>query len=479
MYPTDRVVELALVTLSLDGDVLDVYETLVQPQRDVSAGHIHGITASMVAAAPTFEEIAGDVAVRLHGACLVAHNLPFDVRMLAGEFGRAGGDLVVNAGVDTLLATSCRLTAACVSHGVALHGAHRAVTDAGATAELFLRVATNCSAGAAAAASAVGGRSGKVCRRDESVSIRLPDPPLIAYLASRLAFDGVEAALIGYLEVVGRAMSDLHLNREERQLLAAFAGEFGLSDAQLTQAHRRFVNELIDAAVADAEVTDEEYEALVRVAAALDVEQAVVERRIHAFRVTSTDIELRAGMRVVYTGEHPSYDRETLWEMARQIGLIPDPGVTKTTDLVAAGDPASNSGKAAKARRYGIPIVDVRDLAHAAIGDRVVGHDPGGAALKVITCPDCLATWTVPAASAGASSKRCDDCARVSSRISRSTTKVSAAPAVMVTSNSPWGPPKVQWLTCTSCGGTWHRESQRGRKPLMCPDCLRSGTSLT
>ena len=58
----------------------DEYETLINPERDVGPVGIHGITASMVEAAPTFPEIITTLAHRLHGAILIAHNLSFDAR---------------------------------------------------------------------------------------------------------------------------------------------------------------------------------------------------------------------------------------------------------------------------------------------------------------------------------------------------------------------------------------------------------------
>lgn len=128
VYSSDRVVEVAVVTLALDGEVIDTFDTLVNPCRDVSASHVHGITASMVADAPTFEEIAGDVAVRLHGACLVGHNIPFDRRMLAGEFTRLGDELAAPRPIDTYVASGCRLADACARHRIDLAGAHRAWT---------------------------------------------------------------------------------------------------------------------------------------------------------------------------------------------------------------------------------------------------------------------------------------------------------------------------------------------------------------
>lgn len=58
LYNSDRLVELAVVTLDDSGRTIDEWDTLINPQRDVGPVHIHGITASMVSAAPLFAEIA-------------------------------------------------------------------------------------------------------------------------------------------------------------------------------------------------------------------------------------------------------------------------------------------------------------------------------------------------------------------------------------------------------------------------------------
>ena len=463
VYPSHRIVEVALVTISLNGEVLDVFDTLVQPQRDVSASHIHGITASMVSGAPTFAEIAGDIAVRLHGACFVAHNVPFDYRMLANEFRLMNDDLTVVRGIDTLAEAGCRLGEACAQRDIVLDGAHRALTDALATSQLFLRLADTCAKGSPIAAPLGLPRSGRVRRREDTDRVVLPDPPLIVYLASRLPHTGVEVRSLEYLELVGRAVSDLHLDVDERRQLAELAHELGLTDAQVVQAHRRYLNDLIDAAIEDSEITEDEYDALVRAAAALDIDQTDVETRIHPFRAAECLVTLHEGMTIVFTGDHPRYAREELQAYAAAIGLVPQTGVNKSTSLVAAADPASNSGKAGKARRYGIPIVSVDELVCGKIGDIVAGYGAGQAALKVVSCPDCRVTWTVSAATAALSSKRCDPCA------------APAAPASKPHKTQPprgmWDPPAIEWLTCKNCGTQWHRQVTKGRKPHFCPAC--------
>lgn len=55
---------------------------MLNPLRFVSASHLHGITASIVRDAPTVDDIAGDIALRPHGACFIARNTPVDTRLL-------------------------------------------------------------------------------------------------------------------------------------------------------------------------------------------------------------------------------------------------------------------------------------------------------------------------------------------------------------------------------------------------------------
>ena len=87
----DRIIEIAAVTLdSRTLEPVDEYDTLINPERDLGPVGPHGITASMVEAAPVFSEIASAFARRIHGATLVAHNLSFDTRMLTSEFARLG-----------------------------------------------------------------------------------------------------------------------------------------------------------------------------------------------------------------------------------------------------------------------------------------------------------------------------------------------------------------------------------------------------
>ncbi len=473
VYPSDRIVELAIVTLGLDGQILDVYDTLVNPQRDVSATHIHGITGAMVADAPTFGEIAGDVATRLHGGCFIAHNVPFDARMLASEFARLGEELFIERGIDTYVESGCRLADACAQNNIDLSGAHRALVDAQATASLFLRLAGTCDRGVPLSAPFGFARVGKVRRREDVGRVALVEPELITYLATRLPHTGLETRSQLYLEMVGRAVADLHFDADERREVRALAEYLQMTDGQIAQAHRRYVNDLIDAALADDEVTDDEYDALVRVAAALDVNQQQVDTRVHHMRVEESLTVLTEGMIVVFTGGHEVYERDELHAYATRLGLTPDSGVTKRTGFVCAADPTTTSGKAGKARRWGIPIISMEEFLHAHIGEILAGSGAGQAALKVITCPDCHVTWTVSAVSTANTRRRCDPCARLAGASASKAPRSKPAPAL---ARDMWAAPIVEWLSCRGCNTTWARQISKGRKPHYCPAC--SGATM-
>lgn len=80
---------------------------LVNPMRRIpsEATAIHGISDAAVATAPTFGQLATDLARRVAGCALVAFNgKKFDRRLLANEFRRAGGHVFVTLADSILLA---------------------------------------------------------------------------------------------------------------------------------------------------------------------------------------------------------------------------------------------------------------------------------------------------------------------------------------------------------------------------------------
>jgi DNA polymerase-3 subunit epsilon len=141
---TDRVLEIAVVRTDAHGTVLDEWSSLVDPGRDPGASDVHGITLADLQGAATFAEIAPELASRLHGRILVAHNLAFDAAFLDAEQrpslrGATGGLCTIQLSQAVLHrpAGGWSLGALCNEVGVPLDDAHRALADARATAGLL------------------------------------------------------------------------------------------------------------------------------------------------------------------------------------------------------------------------------------------------------------------------------------------------------------------------------------------------------
>lgn len=88
---TDRITEVAIVTLAANGSVTR-WSTLVDPETRIPSfiERLTGISNAMVAGAPRFAAVADEVLARLAGTLFVAHNARFDYGFLKHEFKRLG-----------------------------------------------------------------------------------------------------------------------------------------------------------------------------------------------------------------------------------------------------------------------------------------------------------------------------------------------------------------------------------------------------
>jgi len=141
-----RVLEIAVVLVNEVGHLVDEWDTLINPQRDVKATGIHGITDADVSNAPTFAQVANKISSLLAGRVPVAHNLSFDASFLMAEFAHLGVKISLNStnGLCTMRMASRYLPAGrrnlescCRTIGYKLDSAHAALYDARATANLL------------------------------------------------------------------------------------------------------------------------------------------------------------------------------------------------------------------------------------------------------------------------------------------------------------------------------------------------------
>lgn len=145
----DRVTEVAAVTVRA-GAVVDVWETLVNPERSIPPfiTSLTQITWDMVKDAPPFRGVAARLSSLLEGHLFVAHNATFDWGFLSAELERATGQRLAGDRLCTvrlaraLLPQLRRRSLDSLAHyfGIENSARHRAAGDAIATAHVLLRL---------------------------------------------------------------------------------------------------------------------------------------------------------------------------------------------------------------------------------------------------------------------------------------------------------------------------------------------------
>jgi DNA polymerase-3 subunit epsilon len=142
----DRLLQIAVITTTGDGQVLDRWSSSVRPRFGrVGPTHIHGLTARGLREAPAFAEVAPELVGRLDGAVFTAHNADFDWGFVARALRRAGYQppdttRLCTARLSRAItadAPSHRLADVCERHGISIARAHDAASDAEATAAVL------------------------------------------------------------------------------------------------------------------------------------------------------------------------------------------------------------------------------------------------------------------------------------------------------------------------------------------------------
>ena len=380
----DRIAEIAIVTMNRAGEVVGSWETLVNPQRDLGKQAIHGIQSRDLLDAPTFGQLAEELHWRLSGTVLVGHNLSFDARFLDAEFRKAGapvpGDFL-SQGLCTMRLSHRYLQGAgrslqdcCDSFGIDVQQAHSAFGDASATAVLLSRYMEldpdepDWDHRLHAATDNRWFNSVPALRVPAVVRSRSTDKPaghFLEKLASRLPeFSGTETEE-NYLAILDLALMDRYLSAHEEAQLLQTASDIGLDKKAALALHEHYFQQLVAAAWADGVLADDEIADLSKVLALLGLPAQKINEAKKAPAVAqylpkgaapANRHEVPPGSLVVLTGDM-SRARSDIEEQLARAGFTPHRAVTKKVALLVAADPDSLSGKAKKARDYGIPIV--------------------------------------------------------------------------------------------------------------------------
>ncbi len=389
-YRHDRIIEIAIVVVSLEGASVREFVSLVNPERDIGPSSIHGLASKDVIDAPRFADLAGDIVEALRDCvALGGHNVRFDRSFLEFEFSRLG---LVFPEVTTFcsmqLAGGGDLCSCCDCYGVAgPEVSHCALDDARATARLLtllLRDSSHCSSGLASLPipnwPSVESRNCRRITREESRSLQKRPPRFLQRMLDKLQRDlpteSEDSAVLAYTALLDRVLEDRHIDAAESESLVEVASKWGLSLADIREAHHDYALRISAAALADGQISDAERQDLLLVAHLLGIEAHALEATISEasqkleslLRATpaappSTNGSDLRGKRVCFTGEFQCsirgefITRELASEFATQKGLVVADSVTKKLDLLVVADPQSQSGKAKKARQYGIRIL--------------------------------------------------------------------------------------------------------------------------
>ncbi len=377
-----RIIEIGVVIANSLGEIIDEWETLINPEREIDATEIHGLTSDDLFNAPTFKIIAGELKELLAGKILVAHNLSFDAAFLANEFGRIKYPTPIGplSGLCTMkLApqffdnSSRSLASCCENIGYQIGHAHAALDDARASANLLRHYLQ---------------KSPKLLDDwqelvDASVSFQWQELEKIphkmvtratkknqlhSHFLQRLAIRSPRSNLYpeanSYLEVLDRALIDQYLSHHEIEELIEVANSTGLSRDEAHLLHKDYLCGLVRIALEDGNISEDEHIHLAGVAKCLNISQIEYDEAlengankdalpIHAFK-------LNIGDTLVFTGDAEGFDRHELTHQGKVLGLKITASVSKKTNLVVSEDPDSLSAKARKARELHIPIVDYK-----------------------------------------------------------------------------------------------------------------------
>ncbi|MCF8362445.1 MAG: hypothetical protein K9G70_07460 [Prolixibacteraceae bacterium] len=388
----DKIVEVGIITTDIQGNVIDKYETLINPNREVSASHIHKITAEMVKNAPYIEDVMDDIIFHLNNKTIVGHNLEFDLRFINHELSTYLKKNLAISGFCTMQLSkhlipdlpARRLETFCDYYDIAEPSAHTALGDCETTVELFnifktsiieelgmdefVKHFTNPIMITEKAS------PNNICfKRKDAKQVKEYEANRLYNMIKRLPSNPTDSLPIQkYLNLLDDILADRLITESELEMLKDFIYEFDLSQNQVIDIHNEQLRKLARVYLLDNILTQSEEKDLIKVADLLCVERETLYKIIEFEKAkiakqqtpenknTNTDF---SGKSVCFTGQLSSkidgelIERSLAQKLAMERGLIIKSGVSKKLDYLITADPNSLSGKAKKARDYNVKII--------------------------------------------------------------------------------------------------------------------------
>lgn len=381
----DRIIEVGILQIDIaNGQVLAEYETLINPQRDIGPQHIHQIASEDILEAPTFADVAPDILSNLSSSILLSgHNIAFDIRFLHAEFHRIGITLpTVKPFCTCQFFGRSSLIACCEEFGLDYGGeAHRALTDAKATAQI-LSLLINSDPDLLP--TYINERytwpslppTNKTPYTRTHASLRKNQTPSFLKRIISSAHHDNDAELpnvLTYMALIDRVLEDRIIDKREEELLIETASSLQLTRNQVETAHAHYIHNLVVAALADGVITDAERNDLHLVARLLGQDSTSMDQTLETAQAQLSTVSSTGrthasnsqltGKTVCFTGQLQAtingnpISRDTAEMLAMKAGMKIASSVTKKLDVLVVADPATQSGKAKKARDYGVRVL--------------------------------------------------------------------------------------------------------------------------
>ncbi|WP_321308547.1 exonuclease domain-containing protein [Marinifilum fragile] len=388
----DHLIEVAIQTVNWNGELLDSYETLIHPGKEIEGFQIHGITDDMVKNAPSASEIVPDILSRLNGKTLVAHDLDFTIRFLDPILNDSMPKLegICTLKLFDLVAPESglrRLEQLCTYYDIEFSVRHSAKSDSLATAKLF-SILKNLYAQQNEIEDFVENFLHQIeiedCPKERNVYIKRKEAKNIANIQKTKLYDllnrltssaGDSVPVRQYLNVLDRALADRILTEKEIISLVDLATDYKLSKDQVMEIHEEYLRKLIRIYLLDEILTNAEMDDLHLVSDLLCILPKELDLLIEYERtkipITTPGIQKQLkslkGKSVCFSGHlnckinGKRIDRELAQQLVKERGLFVKRVVSKNVDYLITAHAEQFSGKGRKNRKameYHVNVID-------------------------------------------------------------------------------------------------------------------------
>ena len=152
-YSKNEIIEIGAVKLK-NGEIVETFSCFIKPKEEIpeEITRLTGITNDMVKDAYTIDKVIPDFYKFCYGCVIIAYNIDFDYKFLNFQATKLGYkftnrqiDAMYLARLNVVGAKNFKLSSICAKLGVSLEGAHRAINDTIATAEVVKLISDNVS----------------------------------------------------------------------------------------------------------------------------------------------------------------------------------------------------------------------------------------------------------------------------------------------------------------------------------------------